>query len=322
MTAGRGRWLVGGTILVAALGVGALAFPAFGQSSDMQVRLQRLERDVRDLQAATFKRPPGPVADSPASVEPQPAIPDINPMMRRLDGLESSVTQLTGRMEELGHQVDLLSQKLDRLQKQADLQANAQAAAGAGLTGGIASAAADAAAPPPPPNALASASPPPDAAVPTLRPYAGSGTLGQLPAGTALPTPVNDAAALQTEYDSAQALLNRAQYDGAAKAFRTFADAHPDSELTPHALYRTGDIAYSIQKDYDSAARNFAELLKKYPMSADAPDSMMKLGLSLVALGQMKEGCAALAALPAKYPDASPVIAARARNARRDSKCR
>jgi TolA-binding protein len=48
---------------------------------------------------------------------------------------------------------------------------------------------------------------------------------------------------------------------------------------------------------------------------------MLKLGLSLFQLGQKNEGCAALAALPAKYPQASPAIATRARNERRDAMC-
>jgi tol-pal system protein YbgF len=324
MSLGRVHWLTGGAV-AAALGFASFATPAIAQTNDLQTRIQRLERDVRDLQAATFRRPPGPVADSPADVEPpQPAIPDLNPLMRRVDGLEQSVTRLTGQMEELGHQLDQVSQKLDRLQKEVDLQASAQAQASTNPTG----------VPPEgsPGDALALAAP--GDTGPTLRPYApapASGTLGQIPAGTTLPTPggrpaplppdANDAA-MQKEYDSAQALLARAQYNDAAQAFRAFADAHPDSDLTPHALYRTGDIAYSVQKDYDTAAHDFAELLKKYPMAMDAPDSMLKLGLSLVALGQTKEGCAALVALPAKYPDASPVIVARARNERRNNKCR
>jgi len=37
--------------------------------------------------------------------------------------LEEGLGRLTGQMEELGHQMDLLSQKTDRLQKQMDFQA-------------------------------------------------------------------------------------------------------------------------------------------------------------------------------------------------------
>ena len=49
---------------------------------------------------------------------------------------------------------------------------------------------------------------------------------------------------------------------------------------------------------------------------------MLKLGLALFELGQMKEGCAALAALPAKYPDASQAVATRAKAERTGNKCK
>jgi tol-pal system protein YbgF len=145
--------------------------------------------------------------------------------------------------------------------------------------------------------------------------------LGQIPAGSTLPAPA-PAPDPKREFDTAMNLLSRAQYDDASLAFRKFVEAHPEDERAAAALYWTGDIAYSAKKDYATAARAFAELLKRYPMAARAPDSMLKLGLSLFELGQMNEGCAALAALPAKYPQASPAIATRARNERRDAMCR
>ena len=157
------------------------------------------------------------------------------------------------------------------------------------------------------------------------------GVLGQIPAdqplpgpGGAVPLPPAQAAAPdpKAEFDTAMGLLTRAQYVPASTAFRSFVDAHPDDENAPQALYWVGDIAYSIRKDYEEGARNFAELLKKYPKAPRAPEGMLKLGLALIQLDQMTEGCAALAALPARYPNASPTIATRARNERRDNKCR
>jgi tol-pal system protein YbgF len=143
-------------------------------------------------------------------------------------------------------------------------------------------------------------------------------TLGTLPSETRGPVA---AASLEEEFDSAMNLLARAQYDRASEAFRIFADSHPDSELAPHALYWTGDIAYSTRRDFGDAARQFAELLKEYPEAPRAPESMLKLGLSLLALGQKQEGCAALAALPAKYPNAGATVLNRARAERRTAAC-
>ena len=115
-------------------------------------------------------------------------------------------------------------------------------------------------------------------------------------------------------------LLAKAQYDEARSAFRSFADGYPADELAPQAVYWLGDIAY-IQKDYAAAARAFAEEIKKYPDSTRAPESMLKLGQSLIAMGNKQEGCTTLAALPTKYPSAQNV-ATRAATERKTAHCK
>lgn len=282
---------------------------------DLLVRMQRMERDIRDLQSETFRRPPGAVASAPAAPLLEPAgagAPDFSPILRRLDEFGDTITRLTGQLEELNHRVDLLSEKSDRLQKDLDYQSQQTA-----QMRGAMPPPADGTAAVPPANTVASLTPnvPPGGAPET-------GILGQLPPGTELPSPAAPGGDAKAEFDTAMGLLSRAQYMPASEAFQAFAERHPNDERTPAALYWMGDIAYSATKNYDEAARNFAELLKRYPASARAPEGMLKLGLALMELGQMKEGCAALAALPAKYPAASPAIATRARNEMRDYKCR
>jgi len=297
----------------------ALDTGAYAQSSaDVTARLRRLERDIRDLQSETFKKGPEgaqasavPLPPEPPAAEPAQQMPDLGPMMRRLDEIESSVTRLTGQMEEIGHRIDQLATQAERMQKQMEFDATQRANA-------------QLAAPAPAGDQLASAAPPPGApALPGAAPPAPTtpGLLGQIPAGSTLPAPA-PAPDPKREFDTAMTLLSRAQYDDASQAFRKFTEEHPEDERASASLYWTGDIAYSAKKDYQTAARDFAELLKRYPTAPRAPDSMLKLGLSLFELGQKNEGCAALAALPAKYPQASPAITTRARNERRDAMCR
>ena len=252
---------------------------------------------------------------------PPPAMPDLDPLIRRLSELEDSIGRLTGQMEELGHKVEQISQKTDRLQKQLDFQASQGMRADAGANAAAAPSADMPATPAPSGNAVASLAAP-DAAAPSLR-GAPPANLGQIPANAPLPTPsVARPADPKSEFDSAMNLLARAQYDQASQAFRKFADDHPTEDKASDALYWTGDIAYSAKKDYPEAARDFAELLKKYPKAQHAPEGMLKLGLALFELGQMKEGCAALAALPAKYPDATAAVATRAKSERTSNKCK
>ncbi len=325
MKATSGRWLKAGAALIAVVGFLAEVHSATAQATqtidarELMQRLQRLERDMRDLQAETFRKapgdrtaPPAPAANPnpapPAPPEAQAAMPDLNPILRQMGELEEGLGRLTGQMEELGHQVDQLSQKTDRLQKQMDFQAEQARTAAAPMPAGQ---------PPEVGNEFASVNP--DLAAPNLR-GAPPSTLGQIPAGT--PAPAGRPTDAKRQFDEAMNLLSRAQYDKAKDAFRAFVDAHPDEDRASDALYWTGDIAYSAKKDYPEAARDFAELLKKYPKAQRAPEGMLKLGLALFELGQMKEGCAALVALPAKYPDAAPTVATRARTERTNNKCR
>jgi tol-pal system protein YbgF len=162
------------------------------------------------------------------------------------------------------------------------------------------------------------------------KPAPGPGILGTLPAGTPLPRPgpagsasapaAPAPAADHQQYDAAMNLLARAQYDQAQTAFRAFADGHPDDPLAGQAIYWVGNIDY-VRKDYSDAAHTFAEAIKKYPKGARAPDSMLKLGQSLLAMGQKRGGCTALAALKSKYPHAPGATLAAAADAHKVS-CR
>jgi tol-pal system protein YbgF len=119
------------------------------------------------------------------------------------------------------------------------------------------------------------------------------------------------------QYDQAMNLMSRAQYDEASAAFRAYADANPsDSDLAPQAIYWVANISF-IRQDYAPAARTFAEVIKKYPKSQRAPDAMLKLAQSFMAMGQKSEGCTTLGLIKSKYPDASPQTLGQAANLRK-----
>jgi tol-pal system protein YbgF len=225
----------------------------------------------------------------------------IGELKQRVRDLEQSLQQLTGQNEQLGHRVQELRAKLDSQQKDYDYKLcslSAQllsAGTSPDQSGGSL-----------PCNLGADAR-----AAPAGQPMFGSGgTLGTLPQGA-----VPDA---RPQFDAAMNLLAKAQYDEARAAFRTFADDNPKDTLAPQAVYWVGDIAY-VQKDYGGAAQAFAEAIKKYPTSSRGPDSMLKLGQSLLALGQIKEGCLTLGAIKSKYRNASASVLSQAASARATS---
>ncbi|HWY61999.1 MAG TPA: tol-pal system protein YbgF [Rhizomicrobium sp.] len=231
--------------------------------------------------------------------------------------LVQTLSQATGNNEELRHQIDLLNQKVDQQQKDfayrlcmisaqqlgagADDQGLNCAATGMGQAavssqgqgqGGL-----QAGAPLPP----LAANPPPAGAAP-IRLTPPPGTLGSLSpsdAGVVAMRPPGG-----NQFDTAMNLLAKAQYDEAKASFRAYADANPDdTELSPQSIYWVGNINF-IQHDYQGAMTAFAEQIKKYPKSVRGPDSMLKLGQSLLAMGRTQEGCTTLGAIKSKFPQA------------------
>lgn len=141
------------------------------------------------------------------------------------------------------------------------------------------------------------------------------------PAPSGIETGMLPSVDLPSQFDTARKLLAQAQYDEARAAFRSFADSNPQDPRAGQAIYWIGSIDV-VQKDYPNASRSFAESLKKYPDSPSAPQSMLKLGQTLIAMKQTKEGCTFLGALPAKYPQAEKAVLAQALAARKEARCR
>jgi TolA-binding protein len=65
---------------------------------------------------------------------------------------------------------------------------------------------------------------------------------------------------------------------------------------------------YYVRKDYSSAARVFLEAYQKDQKGTKAPDTLLKLGMSLTNLDKKKEACATFDKLGKDFPDASANI--------------
>ena len=255
----------------------------------------------------------------------------IATLNQRVSDLEETLRRLTGQMEQLDHRVSEFNDRIARMQKDFDYKLCSLSAQQLGATNGSedqnslpcggqqsGSFAPSESAGPPASGAPVHLAPPP-------------GILGTLPQSAVAGLPPDSSQTGQSgqlasvdtrsQFDAAMNLLARAQYDEARAAFRTFADSFPRDDLAPQAIYWVGDIAY-VQKDFADASRAFAEALKKYPSSPRAPESMLKLGQSLIAMNEKKEGCLALDALSSKYPGASKTVAAQALATRHTAGCR
>jgi tol-pal system protein YbgF len=118
------------------------------------------------------------------------------------------------------------------------------------------------------------------------------------PAATAPLDPV------KADYDAAADLLKAQRYDAAQQAFTAFLQKHPGTRYNAPAIYHYGE-SYYYQNRHREAAEQFLKIATDYAKSSVAPGAMVKLGVSLNALGAKEQACAFFAEVPHKYPNAS-----------------
>ena len=82
-------------------------------------------------------------------------------------------------------------------------------------------------------------------------------------------------------------------YAGAEVAFKQVVASFPTDPLAANAQYWLGETYY-VRGQYKNAADAFLKGYKKYKSGDKAPDTLLKLGMSLAELGQKDAACSTL----------------------------
>jgi len=141
----------------------------------------------------------------------------------------------------------------------------------------------------------------------TLPPPSSDDNLGVAPVPPirASPTAASEHAAPAAEplalYKNAYDDLRAGRHEAAERGFREFVHRYPHHDYADNAQYWLGECFYD-QKRYDKAAPEFRTVLTRWPTGNKAPDAMLKLGFSLLALGDADKGGKVLREVPATYP--------------------
>ena len=114
------------------------------------------------------------------------------------------------------------------------------------------------------------------------------------------------------QYQFARNFLQVGDYENAGKAFREFVLTNPDDELSGNAQYWYAET-YRIRQMYTDAATAYLEGYQKYPKSKIAPENLLKLGVSLVQMGEKDQGCLMIAGVKKQYPDATQSVLQKAK---------
>jgi tol-pal system protein YbgF len=302
----------------------SLGPPARAQDAELESllqRIERLQRDMNTLQRYVFKGGPAPAADAVAGTTAGAGGMTTTAAARidlRLSQFEAQLRTLTGQVEEAVYRSHQINERLERLAAETDLRLRqleqgvmpptamqgapagqmAPGAAGGGQAGFASQ-----------PQVLGTIRQS-DLAAMQGEPVTPGTAVAQQDTSLAAAQPGSQAAAAgytlvgatpQEQYKHAFGLLSQANYGEAELALSSFVDQHPNDPLAGNAKYWLGETFY-VRQDYQQAAVTFAEAYQAYPDSAKAPDNLLKLGMSLSALGSQNDACGTFAELLKRYP--------------------
>ena len=255
------------------------------QDANLQTLIQRLNRvqeDLRILQKDYYRGQKTGGSRMPvgsASKRDKGRLVDAE---IRMSNLEAEMRRLTGQLEDVGHGMQTMLQRLDSLVKDVDFRLTEIE------------------------HRLAQTLESPEAAGSTKK--AGKVADTQQEAlDQSNSVAVKNASILpegtpEERYKYAYSLLITTQWAKAETAFQEFLDQHGDDKLAGNAQYWLGETFYARQNLHE-ATRAFLVGIQRYPNSMKAPDTMLKLGISLAKLGKNDDSCAAFLEIQNKFPN-------------------
>ena len=123
------------------------------------------------------------------------------------------------------------------------------------------------------------------------------------------------------QYEFATSFLKVGDYNMAERAFREFVETNPDHKLSGNAQYWYAET-FRIRQLYTDAASAYLEGYQKYPKSEKAPINLLKLGVSLVQIGEKDQGCLMIAGVKKQYPEATQSVLQKAKYEEKKFECK
>ena len=120
------------------------------------------------------------------------------------------------------------------------------------------------------------------------------------------------------QYEFAISFMKIGDYETAEFALKEFIDKNKDHDLAGNAQYWYGET-FRIRQLYSDAATAYLDGYQNYPKSDKAPDNLLKLGITMVQLGEKEQGCTMITGIKKQYPKASKSVLQKAQYEQKNS---
>jgi TolA-binding protein len=294
----RIRRLKAASTLAVVLALAGPALPAAAQDSQAELRIRKLEAEIRALQRKVFPATaakPTAIAATPAAASPAPAgATAATDMLKRADELEAQLARLTGQIEQNSNRITQIETRLGINAAAPAAAASEAAAVAAPVSAATATAAPAATAVVAAPAAVVQTAPAKPAA-----PAVDAPSAQRLAAVRAVVKPQTDDPG-DDEYSYGFRLWEARLYPEAEQQLMLFLNKYPKHKRLSWGRNLLGR-AYLDEGNPKEAAKWFLENYQSDKRGDRAPDSLLYLAESMKRLKDTKRACIALAEFADTY---------------------
>ncbi len=306
---------------------------SFSDNHNIYETLEIIKNDLKTLERAVYS---GSIEINTSSSNEQSNI-ELNSNsedvlarhLLKLSEVEDQFRQLTNKFEEINFKLDKLSNRLSKIQ--ADNQIRFQDIESAISSGEITSQLSSKPKTDTKSKILPGSSQPQDLGSISYKDTETSETSQQIQSVDTTATVVTEA--FQTEekilpqdlspkkqYEFATSFLKVGDYSTAERAFREFVLSNSEHELAGSAQYWYAET-FRIRQLYTDAASAYLEGYQKYPKGKKAPINLLKLGVSMVQIGEKDQGCKMINGVELQYPNANQSVIQKAKYESKKFEC-
>jgi len=298
---------------------------SFGDNHNIYETLEIIKNDLKTLERAVYS---GSIEINTSSSSESSSISlDSNSEdvltrhLLKLSEVEDQFRQLTNKFEEINFKLDKLSNRLSKIQ--ADNQIRFQDLESTISSGEISTKLTSKPKIETKNEILPGSSQPQDLGTITYKDTETSETSQQIQSVDTTGTVVTET--FQTEekilpqdlspkkqYEFATSFLKVGDYSTAERAFREFVLSNGEHELAGSAQYWYAET-FRIRQLYTDAASAYLEGYQKYPKGNKAPINLLKLGVSMVQIGEKDQGCKMINGVEKQYPKANQSVIQKAK---------
>ena len=301
--------LINITFLYFILALSILISPSSAEEDTLEI-LEKLKQDVKTLEKAVYSQSSENITSN-SSVLSNNDEDVLTRHLLKLSEIEQQFQQLTNKFEEINFKIDKLSSRLSKVQ--ADNQLRFQELEVGNVNNVVTSK---------PDKNLPGSSQPQDLGAITYKDTETQDLVQKTQSIETTSSVVTENFVTEEkilpktdpkdQYNFATNLLKQGDYTTAERALREFVMDNPEHNLAGNAQYWYAET-FRIRQLYTDAASAYLEGYQKYPKSEKAAINLLKLGVSLVQIGEKDQGCLMIKGVKKEYPKAKQSVLQKAK---------